>query len=100
MALDKETRESIASDLSTLTWYEHQDLCKIFSEPQQKKSTIFFFGSPKKRAQHLLEQAKHRRDVVVYDLKVNSASLHGIVETIEKLESLIVEFSAEEESVD
>ena len=99
MALDKETREWIASDLGRLTWYEHQELCRIFSEPQQKKSTVFFWGTPKRRAQELLEQAKRRHNWVACDLGV-TAGLRDIVETIEKLESLIVEFSAEEESVD
>ena len=93
MALDKETRESIASDLTMLTWRECQQVSEHLSN-QTKKQKHPYFGGPKQRAHDVLARAKDRHHWIAYDLKVTGGTT-SIIQAIEKLESLVAEFCGE-----
>ena len=95
MALDKDSREWIASDLARLTDYEVRHLLEEIDDPDevQQKLRLMFLGSPQEHAGELLKAAK-RRYWTIKDLNVKDG-LHSLVGNIERLETLIAELSKE-----
>ena len=97
MALNKDTRELISSDLTMLTWHECQEVSEHLSNPTKKQKHPYF-GGPKQGAHDVLARAKDRHHWIAYDLKVTDGTT-SIIQAIEKLESLIAKYCGEE-SVD
>ena len=95
MALDKDSREWIASDLARLTDYEVRHLLEEIDDPDeiQQKLRLMFLGSPQEHAGELLKAAK-RRYWTIKDLNVKDG-LRSLVGNIEQLETLIAELSKE-----
>ena len=94
MALDKETREWIASDLDHLTRLEFTHLREVLESPDDADPKVrkLFLGSPQDHASVLLEMAMRRYGWVAHDLKVTTGR-RGLLQTIKELQAYIAEIS-------
>ena len=94
MALDKETRQWIASDLLWLTAIEIRALIRNAC-PQGGKE-CGFWGTPQEQAQNLRREAERRMNVIVDDLKVNNVSCVDFTRLVDELDQFIEGVPAEE----
>ena len=89
MALDRDTREDIASELGTLT-YTQVILVAKGGDPE----LTGLGGSQLQQAKQLKQYAYHRLGLIrLLDTK---SGFRSVLHSIELLETLIAEFSAEE----
>ena len=94
MALDKETRQWIASDLLWLTGIEVRALIRNACPQGGKKRG--FWGTPQEQAQNLRREAERRMNVIVDDLKVNNVSCTDFTRLVDELDQFIEGVPAEE----
>ena len=94
MALDKETRQWIASELVWLTAIEIRALIRNAC-PQGGKERSFF-GTQQTQAQDLRQAAEHRMNVIIDDLKVRRGADADISRLVDELDQFIEGVPAEE----
>ena len=94
MALDNDTRQSIASDLLWLTAIEIRALIRNAC-PQGSKERNFW-GTQQSQAQNLRQEAERRMNVIVDGLQVKNVSASDFVRLVDELDQFIEGVPAEE----
>ena len=97
MALDKETREWIASDVASLTLTEFLRMKEILEGPDDNlhKKRMLIFGPPEKHANDLLQAAQRRYSWIRDHLQANDGRW-SLLHTIEGLNNYIADLSVPE----
>ena len=94
MAIDNDTRQSIASDLLWLTAIEVRALIRNACPQGGKKRG--FWGSPQEQAQNMRREIERRMNVVIDDLKVNNVGCGDFTRLADELDQFIEGVPAEE----